>query len=85
MFLEILARLPRLAPLGRPILIGVSRKSFLGALTGLPVDQRAEASLAAGAAAVMNGASILRVHDVTATVRMVRILDAVAAAGRRSR
>jgi dihydropteroate synthase len=83
--LEILARLPLLAPLGRPILIGVSRKSFLGALTGTPVDRRLEAGLAAGAAAVMNGAMILRVHDVAATVRMVRVLDAIAAAGRKRR
>lgn len=83
--LEILARLPLLAFLGRPLLIGVSRKSFLGALTGLPVDQRLEAGLAAGAAAVMNGASILRVHDVAATARMLGVLDAVTAAGRRQR
>jgi len=83
--LEILARLPLLAPLGRPILIGVSRKSFLGALTGTPVDRRLEAGLAAGAAAVMNGAAILRVHDVAATVRMVRVLDAIAEAGRKRR
>jgi dihydropteroate synthase len=74
---EILASLGRLTALGRPLLVGASRKSFLGRATGLPVDQRLEASLAAGAAAVLGGASILRVHDVAATVRLVRILDAV--------
>jgi dihydropteroate synthase len=74
---EILARLQLLAPLGRPLLVGVSRKSFLGKGTGLPVEQRLEASLAAGAAAVLNGAAMLRVHDVAATVRMVRVIDEI--------
>jgi dihydropteroate synthase len=74
---EILARLRALAVLARPLLVGVSRKSFLGTATGLPVDQRLEASLAAGAAALMNGASLLRVHDVDATVRMVRVIDEI--------
>ena len=74
---EILARLRTLAVLARPLLVGVSRKSFLGTATGLPVDQRLEASLAAGAAALMNGASLLRVHDVDATVRMVRVIDEI--------
>ena len=75
--LRILARLSSLAAIGLPLLVGVSRKSFLGTLTGLPVGERLEASLAAGAAAVMNGASILRVHDVAASVTMVRVLDAI--------
>lgn len=82
---EILARLPLLAALGRPLLIGVSRKSFLGALTGLPTGERLEAGLAAGAAAVLNGASILRVHDVAATARMTAVVDAIAAARRTHR
>src|SRR5262249_48060987 len=79
--LEIRARLRLLASLGKPLLVGVSRKSFLGKVTGLPVGERVEASLAAGAAAVLNGASLLRVHDVAATVRMVRVLDAIRSAG----
>ena len=74
---EILASLQRLAALGRPILVGASRKSFLGWATGLPVEQRLEASLAAGAAAILNGASLLRVHDIAATLRMVRVIDAL--------
>jgi dihydropteroate synthase len=82
---ELLARLPLLASLGRPLLIGASRKSFLGALTGLPAGERLEAGLGAAAAAVMNGASILRVHDVAATARMIGVVDAIAAAGRRRR
>ncbi len=65
--------------LGRPVLIGASRKSFLGRLTGEddPLE-RMEASIAAAAIAVGNGASIVRVHDVGATVRAVAIADAVA-------
>lgn len=79
--LEILARLSDLALLGRPLLVGVSRKSFLGKATGLPVDQRLEAGLGAGAVSIMKGASLLRVHDVAPTVRMVRIVDAIRRAG----
>ena len=80
----ILARLPLLIPLGRPLLIGVSRKSFLGALTGLPAGERLEAGLGAMAAAVLNGASMVRAHDVASTARMLRVVDAIAAAGRRN-
>ena len=79
---EILARLPFLATLGRPLLIGVSRKSFLGALTGLPAGERLEAGLGAMAAAVLKGVSVLRVHDVRPTARMLRAVDAIVAAGR---
>ena len=79
--LEILARLAELASLGRPLLVGVSRKSFLGNVTGLPVDQRLEAGLAAAAAAILNGAALVRIHDVAPTSSMVRVLDAIRAAG----
>jgi dihydropteroate synthase len=79
--LELLRRLSFLAGLGRPILIGVSRKSFLGRVTGLPPEERLEASLAAGAVAIVNGASILRVHDVGASLRMTRTVDAILRAG----
>lgn len=83
--LEILDRLALLASLGRPILVGVSRKSFLGEVTGLPVGERLEASLAAGSVAIVNGATILRVHDVAATVRMARTVDAIRSGGRKDR
>lgn len=83
--LEILRRLRLLNDLGRPLLLGVSRKSFLGKATGLPVGDRLEAGLAAGAVAVMGGARILRVHDVSASVRMVRTVDAILGAGRMER
>jgi len=80
---ELLARLGELGELGRPLLIGVSRKRFLGGAEGLPSDQRLDGGLAATAAAVLHGAHIVRTHDVAATVRAVRIADAVRAARRR--
>ena len=70
---ELLARLEELGTLGRPVLIGVSRKSFLGRALELPADQRLEAGLAATAIAVFHGARIVRTHDVTATIRAVHI------------
>jgi dihydropteroate synthase len=79
---ELLARLGELKSLGRPLLIGVSRKSFLGRTLELPVDQRLEGGLAAGAVAVFLGARIVRTHDVAATVRAVRIADALRGARR---
>jgi dihydropteroate synthase len=61
---EILRRLPELQALGRPLLVGVSRKDFVGALTGRPPAGRRAGTLAALGAAVDGGAAILRVHDV---------------------
>jgi dihydropteroate synthase len=75
--LTILKKLPALRSLGKPILIGASRKSFLGAASGLPVEQRLEAGLAVAAYAAAQGAHLLRVHDVRATVRAAGIIDAV--------
>jgi len=92
---ELLARLEEFARHGRPLLVGVSRKSFLGkrpprAAGGhetpgpdLPVDQRLEGGLAATAVAVFLGARIVRTHDVAATVRAVRIAERLRAARRR--
>jgi dihydropteroate synthase len=79
--LELIARLDELAALGRPVLVGVSRKSFIARLLDLPVDERLEAGLAAAAVAVFGGARIVRTHDVRATVRAVAMADAL----RRSR
>jgi dihydropteroate synthase len=76
---EILARLREFRGLGRPLLVGASRKSFIGKVLDLPLDQRLEGSLAAAVAAVMNGASIIRAHDVRETVRATRIADAIVA------
>lgn len=66
--LELIARLPELAMLGRPLLVGASRKSFLGELTGRPPADRLAGSLAAALFAAAKGAAILRVHDVAETV-----------------
>ncbi|HTR97281.1 MAG TPA: dihydropteroate synthase [Candidatus Acidoferrales bacterium] len=78
---QLLAATSVLAALGQPVLVGASRKSFLGALTGeSDPARRHEASLAAAAIAALEGARILRVHDVGATVPVVRIADAVRAA-----
>ena len=80
--LELLARLGELRALGAPIVAGLSRKSTLGELTGRPVDERLAASVAAAVLAVMNGADIVRVHDVTETVDALRVTQAVLRAGR---
>jgi len=76
--LRLLAGLDRLAALGRPVVVGVSRKSFLGKLLDdAPVDQRLEGGLAAAAVAVFRGASVVRTHDVAATLRAVRLAAAI--------
>ena len=62
--LELLRRLPELVELGFPVLVGPSRKSFIGAILGFGVEERLEGTLAACAVAVVRGADILRVHDV---------------------
>ena len=64
--IELLRRLPELAALGRPLLVAVSRKDFVGALTGRPPAERDAGTLAAVDRAVEGGAAILRVHDVAA-------------------
>jgi len=74
---QLLASLEQLHILGHPLLIGVSRKSMLGAVTGRDVNERLPASLAAATISAMKGASILRVHDVRETVDAVRIVAAV--------
>jgi dihydropteroate synthase len=63
----LLRRLPSLQAIGRPVLVGLSRKSMLGAVTGRTVDDRVAASVAAAVLAVERGARIVRVHDVAAT------------------
>ena len=79
---DVLAALPRLRPLGHPVCVGVSRKSFIGAITGLDdPEQRLPGSLAATAAAVMGGAQLIRAHDVEATVQAVRVAEAIRRAG----
>ncbi|MDI6783153.1 MAG: dihydropteroate synthase, partial [bacterium] len=75
--LTILHRLSEFLQLNRPILVGVSRKSFIGNILDLPVEQRLEGTAAAVAISVLNGAKIVRVHDVKEMVRVVKIADAI--------
>jgi dihydropteroate synthase len=75
--LEILGRLNNFKSLNKPILIGVSRKSFIGNLQNLPVEDRLEGSLTAGLMAVLNGAQILRVHDVKETRQMFDLVKSI--------
>ena len=71
--LDLLCRQGELLALGRPLLVGWSRKSTLGAITGREVSQRQAASVAAALAAVQSGARIVRVHDVAATVDALKV------------
>jgi dihydropteroate synthase len=75
--LNILKNLREFSILGCPILIGCSRKSFIGKILDLPVGERLEGSLAALALAVMNGANIVRVHDVKESKRAAGLVDAI--------
>lgn len=78
--LSLFKRLEVLLELGRPLLVGVSRKSMIGQALGREVDQRLYGGLALAALAVAKGACILRVHDVAETVDVVRMIAAVEAA-----
>ena len=75
--LEVLRRLHEFTDLGYPLLVGPSRKRFLGALTGREPMDRLEATLSAVAACVLNGADIVRVHDVAACKQAVIVADAI--------
>jgi dihydropteroate synthase len=75
--LEILKRLSEFKVHGKPLLIGTSRKNFIGAITGAPVKERDEATIASCVIAANNGASIVRVHNVQAAVRALSITDAI--------
>jgi dihydropteroate synthase len=73
----ILASIGQLRVLGRPILLGTSRKSTLGRILDLPADQRVEATLATTALGIAAGVDMIRVHDVLANVRVARTADAI--------
>jgi len=75
--LQLLRGLPMLAALGQPLLVGVSRKNFIGKILGAEPADRLEGSLAAAVAAVLAGANILRVHDVAESYKATRIADAI--------
>jgi dihydropteroate synthase len=75
--LALLNGLGELCSLGLPMLVGMSRKSMIGALTGRPVEERLAGSLAAAVLAVERGALLVRVHDVAATVDALRVVRAI--------
>jgi dihydropteroate synthase len=78
--LALLHRIDAFLDLGRPVLVGPSRKRFIGTLLDLPEDERVEGTAAAVAWSVSRGAHLLRVHDVLEIVRVVRVIDAIARA-----
>ncbi|MBS1110963.1 MAG: dihydropteroate synthase, partial [Anaeromyxobacteraceae bacterium] len=78
---EVLGRLPELLSLGRPLLVGPSRKSFIGTITGAPPAERLAGTLAAVTAAVLGGAAFVRVHDVAASRQAARVAAALRASG----
>jgi dihydropteroate synthase len=75
--LVVLRRLAELGSLDRPLLVGTSRKSFIGKILDLPVDDRLEGTAATVAAAILRGADIVRVHDVRAMKRVVSVAEAL--------
>jgi dihydropteroate synthase len=75
--LEVMRRLDELVAQGRPVLVAPSRKDVVGETLGLEPSQRLEGTLALVALSVMGGASAVRVHDVRASVRVVRMIEAV--------
>jgi dihydropteroate synthase len=74
---KIIKNLSQLKELGMPVMIGTSRKSFIGKVTGGEPEQRLEGTAATVAAAIMNGCHIVRVHDVAAMKKVVAITDAI--------
>ena len=75
--LELIDRLDEIRLMGFPVLLGPSRKSFIGYTLDLPPDQRLEGTAAAVAIGIARGADIVRVHDVEAMLRVVRMTDAI--------
>jgi dihydropteroate synthase len=75
--LRLLRHLGELRVLGCPVMIGLSRKAFIGAILDVPVEERLLGTVVANTIAVLNGADIVRVHDVPAAVAMARVIDAV--------
>ena len=75
--LQIFNRLSEFKSLGRPILVGPSRKSVIGNVLNLPVEERLEGTAAAVAASILNGADIIRVHDVREMKRVVDMTNAI--------
>lgn len=81
--LELIRRLDELKSLGRPILIGPSRKSAIGAVLTLPIDQRLEGTAATVAISIARGVDVVRIHDVPQMVRVIKMSDAIIRKGYR--
>ena len=81
---EVMSRLEELTELGQPILIGTSRKSFIGTLLDVPAADRVEGTAATTAAAVLRGADVVRVHDVRVMARVARVADRIVRAASHS-
>jgi dihydropteroate synthase len=79
--LELVERLGEIKALGYPLLVGPSRKSFIGYTLNLPPDERVEGTAAVVAVCIANGADIIRVHDVKAMIRVARMTDAIVRRG----
>jgi len=75
--LELIDRLDEICNLGFPVLLGASRKSFIGYTLDVPMDQRIEGTAAALTIGIARGADIVRVHDVASMARVVRMADAI--------
>ena len=75
--LDIIRRLREFRSYGRPILVGASRKGFIGKIVGGTTEEKMTGSLVAASAAILNGANIVRAHDVAETVKMARMTDAI--------
>lgn len=75
--LDLIANLHRFKKLNKPILLGVSRKTFIGKILDLPIEERLEGSLAAAVVGVLQGARVLRVHDVLETARAVKMVEEI--------
>ncbi len=75
--LDIIRRLGEFCSYGRPILVGASRKAFIGKIVGETPNERLTGSLVTASAAIMNGANIIRAHDMVETVKMARMVDAI--------
>ncbi len=79
--IQLIVDLAKIAAAGYPVLVGLSRKSFIGALTGRPTEDRLSGSLAANLAAWLNGAKLFRVHDVAETLDFFNVLTALGVIG----
>ncbi|MCX6121966.1 MAG: dihydropteroate synthase [Ignavibacteriales bacterium] len=79
--IQLLKELKSLTSLGYPLLVGVSKKSFLGAILNLPPSERMEGTAAAVTASILNGTNIIRVHDVKEMKRVAMVSDALKSAG----